>query len=309
MNVVPSTPQTTTQSISSLLATVATVAAVRTSSLGLTRTDKRASAESDSNHHARQGTGKVLVSRLAGAEDRIKSIRQLQQLARDTLTNHTTAWGDRRLLPNVNINSFLRQWGEVKKEFDIQVTQLRHDASNLIRQAERNMGDYEVELPTEEEISEAFTLDFTMEQVPDAANFKTTGLDAEVEAELKRRFEANMQAAYAQAQNDAVERVKLPLKNLVERMAAYQKREDSKANGIDVGREGYFRDTIIENINQIGQVFGSFNLTDDPLFERIAKELEAFDGIEADDLRNSQALRDDTAKRAQKILDSLGDWM
>ena len=92
-------------------------------------------------------------------------------------------------------------------------------------------------------------------------------------------------------------------------MTIYDKRDEELAKGIDVGREGYFRDSIITNITEIAAVFDSFNLTGDPSLKKIAAALEAFEGIEAKDLRGSKSLRDDTAKRAKAILEELGDWL
>ena len=115
------------------------------------------------------------------------------------------------------------------------------------------------------------------------------------------------EAAYQNATTDALQRVAEPVGKLLDRMKAYSEREKEKLNGLTVDRSGTFKDTIIGNVQDIAAVFRSFNLTNDPFMERIASQLDAFDGIEADDLRNSQSLRDDVAKRAAKILDDLKD--
>lgn len=296
------------QRISALLSQVATVAAVKASALGLTRTDKQASAESERDHNAMRGIARVAVSRLAGAETRIKEIRSIQAQARDVLGSHTTAWGDRRLLPNVNIELFLKAWGGVKADFDRLVLALASDAPQLVAAAETNLGDFQVEPPTVEEIQNAFSLEFTLEPIADTSNYTST-LDKTMEDKLKERFEVDMQAAYLAAQRDALTRLAEPLQAAIDRLALYDKREHSKANGIDVGREGYFRDSLVTNITQIAAVFDSFNLTGDPVLKKISDQLDAFSGIEAEDLRNSKELRADTSRRAKAILDQLGDWL
>jgi len=292
--------------MSELLSQLATIATVKATSIGLMRKDKRASIEADKAHLAMIGAGVNNVNRLAGAEARVKEIRSVQAQGRDVLMRFTTQWGDRRLLPNVNINQFYAEWGVVKAEFDRLCVRIAADAPILIRQAEQNLGTYAIEPPTEDELKNGFSLEFTMEQVPDSSQFKASGLDASMEQLLKDRFEANIESAYQQAQSDALARLARPLETLIERMGAYNKREDEKAKGISVGKDGFFRDTIITNITEIAQVFGSFNLTNDPGLKRIEDALGAFEGIEADDLRNSKDLRDDTAKRAEEILAALG---
>src|SRR5688572_33416357 len=106
------------QRLSAILSQVATVAVIRTTALGLSRTDKQASAESERDHNALRGSAKVSVSRLAGAEGRVKDIRAVQNAARAALADNTTAWGDRRLLANANIEKFLRRYRAAKTEHD-----------------------------------------------------------------------------------------------------------------------------------------------------------------------------------------------
>lgn len=302
---VPSAPQ----KISSLLATVATVASVTTSCLGLGRQDKKAGEESARAHNAKVGISRVTVSRLAGAEDRVKEIKDCQTEGGNILKRKTSAWGERRLLPNVNIQIFLEEWSANKNEHDRLVKAFIADAPQLIEKAGQDKGTFEIKLPTVEEIEKAFALDFVMEQVPDAAKFTSTTLDKQIEQALRDRFEADIAASYQQAQKDAITRLATPLANLVDRMEKYEKREEDKDKGLDVGREGYFRDTIISNITEVGNVFASFNLTGDPVLAKVAAMVQGFDGIEAKDLRNNKGLRDNTAERAKLILAQLGDWL
>lgn len=293
------------QKISTLLAQVSTVASVKATALGMSRIDKDASQAAERDHNAMRGVAKVSVSRLAGAEERIKDIRSIQGEARELLADMTTAWGERRLLPNSLLENFMVKWNALKKTFDEKVNILKYDAPRLIEEAERNKGSFDVDIPTEEEIRDAFTLEFMLEPVPDVGTYKATGMDKAVENELKRRFEENVKASYISAQQDAVHRLAKPLQNLVERMGAYNQREIDAAKGFDVGKAGYFRDSVIGNVQEIAEVFGSWNLTEDPIMQQLDDALGAFGGIEAADLRNNKDLRDDTTKRATEILDKI----
>ena len=301
------------QSMSALLASVATVISVKTTALGLSRTDKQASAETERDHNAKSGIARVSVSRLAGAELQIKEIKSLHGEARMVANKWSTIWNDRRLMPNVNIQPYLKDWMAVKQLHDEKVNQLHADAPRLVMEAERNLGDFNIEPPTIEEIREAFSLEFTMEPVPDANNFRNTTLDNNLEAQLRERFEADVAAAYQMAQRDTMQRLSKPLQNLVERMGAYNKREADVASGLDVGREGYFRDSIITNIDEISEVYlrSCVVVEDDPTLVAINNQLQQIKGIEAEDLRKDKALRDDTARRATNILNQLGSagWL
>jgi len=295
----------TSQSISELLSQVSTVASVKASTLGMSRLDKGASKEAERSHNSMSGIAKVNVSRLAGAEDRVKELVSLQRDGRQVLIDITTAWGDRRLLPNTLIEKFMGQWMPIKKTFEEKVNTFIYDAPQLIENALMNKGSFAVDIPDMEEIKQAFKLEFELEPVPDVSKFNSNILDKDFEAEMKRRFEANIEAAYTTAQADAVHRVAKPLEKLIERMNAYSQKEIDNAKGLDTKGQGFFRDTVITNIQEIADVFGQWNLTADPVMQSLDDALSAFGGIEAEDLRKHADLREDTARRAQKILDDI----
>lgn len=297
-----------TQSISSLLSQVATIVSVSSSSLGMTRTDKNASKEADRAHNARGGTAKVVVSRLTGSgEERVKAINQLVNQLGTDLRFMTTVWRDERLLANTQMQQWLGVWSKAKADHTKLVDEFVRDAPMLISEANQNLGTFNIAPPTEDEIRSAFSLDFDMQPIPDTSQYKTTGFDAAVEAELRRRFEASIEAAYTNATTDALQKVAKPLQLLVEGMEKYSKREDEKSRGLTVDKSGTFKDTITGNVDAVAAVFKSFNLTNDPLLTSIADRLTGLTGIDPDGLRNDPALRKDTVRKANDILKDLKD--
>lgn len=294
---------TNQQSMSGLLSQVATVATVKATALGLWRADKQASLESDRAHGAKAGAGKTSASRFAGAEGRIKEITDEQQAGRDCLKGRTTAWGERRLLPNTNIEPFLKEWMPIKARFDAKVQALADDAPRLINEALYNKGSYNVEPPTIDEIRDAYSLEFTMEAIPDASKFQSSNLDKAVEAELKRRFEADIAGAYQQAQKDALKRLAEPLGNFVKRVGEFDHKLDTDGKGARL------YESVITNVQDIANVFASFNLTGDPSMDKLTQELDIFRGVDIEALKGSKDLRDATSRKAQAILEGLGDWI
>ena len=246
-----------TISISAALAQVATIVSVKATSLGMTRTDKQASRESDRAHNALTGTSKVVVSRLTGSgEQRVKAINQITNQLSADLRYMTTTWNDeQRLLINNRMQEFLGIWGKAKGEHTTLVDSFVADASTLIAEASNNLGSFNITPPTEEEIREAFSLEFSMMPIADTSTFKTSGLDAQMEAEMKRRIEDSIAAAYNGAVTDAMKKVAAPLSNLVDRMEKYSKRENDKAKGLTVTKEGTFKDTVTTNVDEMAAVF------------------------------------------------------
>lgn len=291
--------------LSTLLSQVSTIGSIKAKALGLSRLDKDATRKSERDHNAKEGVARLNVSRLAGAEDKVKNIVSKHNEARVLLAENTTAWGDRRLLPNTLLEKFMLPWGVIKREHDELVEQFKADAPRLIAEAENNKGSFNVQIPTLDEIDDAFSLTFNLEPVPDVSTYKSGNLDKAVEKILKERFEANIKAAYTEAQGDAVRRLAKPLEKLVEKMAAYDEREQVKVKGAAVDKTGTFRDTIVGNIQEIAEVFGQWNLTNDPVMKRLDDQLSAFANIAADDLRASHDLRKDVSTRAARILDEI----
>ena len=106
------------------------------------------------------------------------------------------------------------------------------------------------------------------------------------------------------AMRDAWQRISDAVARMVERLNAYK----PGANGSRA--EGIFRDSLVENIRELCAVLPSFNLTNDPqlaaVTDRMERELCAHG---ADDLRDSEVLRQDTAKAAESILADVAAYL
>lgn len=299
---------TTKPRLSAMLAQVAFIAKVSKTSLGLRRLDKQASKQADLAHNAIAGAGKVSVSRLAGAEYRIKEINDVGNECGQDLEGMTTRWGPdgQRLMNNEMLPTWLATFTPKKARFDQLVNELIADAPDLIEEASRNVGTYQIKVPTLQEFEEAFSLTFEMVQIPDSDSFGASNVNSALEAEMKRHFEANIEAAFNNAQADALKRIAKPLGHLIERLTVFDKTEDEKARGV-VSSSARLYESVLSNITDLGKVFRSFNLLNDPLLESVADRLEAFEGIDIEDVKTSDMLRKDLTKRADAILADLKD--
>lgn len=292
--------------LSALLAQVATIITVKTSSLGINRIDKEASKTADLQHNAKSGTGKVLASRLAGSEHRVKEINAKGMELKEAAYAMSTDWNGDRLISNHKLKELLPILGKVKKEHAQLVEGFKADALQIIADAEANKGSYKVKVPTLEEINGAFALEFDMKQIPDSATYQAKGVSAELEAQMRRHFEASIEAAYSRATTDALQRIAKPLGHLVERLSAYSKIEDERARGLDIKQTRMF-ESVITNITDVAEVFGSFNLTNDPVMAKVDAQLRDFMGVDIEDVKKDGALRDNLTKKANAILADLAD--
>ncbi len=299
----------TSAMISNALREVSMIAEVKTTALGLTRTDKRASAQSATAHRAHQGAARVSVNRLAGADDLHKDITALQEAMRVNLAAYTTAWGStgRRLLPNANFTAWITEHARLEGEFNEKLEELRLKAPELVARAEQALGEYDIQPPTLGEINNAYSVKHNLEPIPDSKSF--IGMPAAAEEYLKAQFEMNVSTAYNEAQQDALKRLFKPLEALVERIEAYDEREKKIANGEDAGKTGIFRDTLVSNVQDIAAVFSSFNLLGDPTMTQMAERLKIFQAISPDDLRKDDNTRKAARDQAAALIEELNDLM
>lgn len=304
MNAVAAAPK-----LSTMLAQVAVLVTVETTSLGLKRQDKDASKRSDMNHNAELGASTTSVNRFQGkGAERVKEIKDVANELIAEVRMRSTDWNGQRMVPNTTLQEVLGIWHAKKADYDAKVSALVADAPMLIAEAESKIGTYKVVPPSEDEIREAFSMTLDVSQIPDSDSFKASNLDANLEAEMRRRFEAGIEAAYTNATNDALQRVAKPLAHLVERMTEYSKAEDEKERGV-TSKGGRLYESTISHVQDIGKVFASFNLTGDPLMASVAGKLDAFANIGIDDLKGSKAMRDHVSAKAEEILKDLADLL
>lgn len=302
---------TPTQSVSDALRHTAMVAEVTVTALGLSRVDKQASTKAEQDHAATAGSARVVVRRLAGAEDLAREIMSLQNEAQGNLRSNSMAWGaggGRRLLPNANFLRWNARHEEINATFEAKVKEFVDGADSFIAQARQNAGTFNVDVPTKDEIASAYSMRKLMEPIPDGSQFgqqfgSVTGdVVDQVSANLRREFERNIEAAAREAQQDALRKVQPPLQALIDRMDAYDKREREYANGVNPGREGIFRDTVIENVQDLAEVFSGMNVLNDPAIGEIVRSLSDYQRIDAGMLRKHQQVRDFAKNRAREII-------
>jgi hypothetical protein len=295
-------------SMSALLGQVAICVQVRTSCLGLGRIDRRASAQMNQDKRASTDAGKAIVSRLAGVEADIKTLKDIQTEGQDLCKALSTPWNGRRLMPNINFQPFLREIKPIEARFEIAKADIIAKAPQLIAEARANLGDYDIKPPTLEEFKNGFAMEIIAEPIPDVSKYSASNLDNAMEEQLREVFEQNTKAAFQFAQQDVLQRLAVPLRNVVNACNNYNERDELKEKG-EKPKGGYSRSTIVTNVQDIAYVFGSFNLFNDPELAKLDEELKVFFTVNYEDLRDDNQVRDEINKKASDILAKLDGYL
>ncbi len=299
----------TTNPIVEALRSTTTRARVTSSALGLSRTDKQATKDVTASSGAVSGAARVVVSRLAGADEHHKAIVAAQANARKVLFSMSMPYGDEegwRILPNANFERFVREFGTAKRTYQAAYDQLAANADDVLAAVRSNKGTLAIDVPTKDELLAAYSLDFSLEDYP-VGNF--TGLPDAVAAKLSSRMQTRMEQAVEQATIDTLSRFVGPLEHFVDRMKAFSKREQEIANGAEPTKHGIFRDTVVTNIKQLYDVLDAFNIAGDERLLDLKNSLASLAEVDPDVLRDNVQVRDAGIDRASQVLANLNSWL
>lgn len=276
---------------------------------GKTRLDKQASVKSDQDHGAVEGASHNNIERLPGSAGRYDAkLRKLQAAARILVYDRTSPWGNssKRLLPNGKIMTLA---GEIKSaitEFDNLKQEMIANIPTLLAEARKNIGKYQVAIPTEDELRTMYTLTQHIEPLPDPKSFSMLAPDL-AEA-LTRQLEAMTIAATNQAKAHVLDEMLKVVEKAIERVSILDAHNPNSAT-----KTPPLHDSVMENIKSKLEMFSTFNLEDNPRW----KEIDAFMQrtlmhVSSEDAKASKHVRKDiltNAAEAKKRLLELKDLL
>jgi hypothetical protein len=287
----------------------AILVSLRISAWSAKKFDKKVTKETTKAHGADESAGRfnksllptsVMLSYSAKSGTAAKKVEQtnsykalIQFIAATRVWHYsqTLAWSDDgwRLLPVKNFQAYTDGIRERQHEFNRLLADFLRDYPHL-RELARELlngmfefGDYPSNIKTR------FSFSIEYAPVPSGGDFRVALGDAEVKA-IAASTEARVKDAFKDAHKDVVTRLHETVSKIVNRLS---------------DPEAIFRDTLISNARELCEVLGRLNVTDDPNLERLRRETELLSMTEPETLRKSDAVRQETADRAQSILDDM----
>ncbi|WP_460450321.1 DUF3150 domain-containing protein [Alsobacter sp. SYSU BS001988] len=291
--------------VRNLLSTRAMLAGVRISQWSARKLDRKVTDEVNTAHGASADAGRFNKALLDKA-----SMAAVVKAASEARTFHyarTLPWLDDgvRILPAAAFADYSNAMRRIKADFESAVDEFVLDYARAVEAARIrlngmfNAADY----PPESEIRARFTFSTRILPVPDATDFRVDLADAQA-ADIRDAIEASAQEALEFAMADVRDRMLRTVGAMAEKLAAYRPGTDRER------AEGIFRDSLVENVRDLAAILPGMNLTNDPrlsaIADRIKTDLCAHD---ADDLRESDRLRKETAKAAAAILADVQDFI
>lgn len=305
------TPKTPQEMLAEAIRQSAFLLVVSCSAFSKTRIDKQASKKSDRDHNAIEGAGKTIINRLAGIDHTHNAIVAKQEEIRAHWRAMTQRWHEDRgprLMANANLGRWAVGHKRLMGDFKALVDKIEAEADEVCRVARQNLGSYQIELATPEQLKGAYMVSHEPSPIPNGADFGSSLPDA-ARAAFARQTDTLIAARVSGAIADALERVKKPVAHMVERFTEILDHIRKDAHGQATGKRPPIFDSMIENIKGIAEMLDSFNLTGDPRITELSKKLQRLTTLDAEACKKNTDVLEAAVKDGKEILDDLDDMI
>lgn len=269
--------------------------------------DKKVSEEVDQGKGAKARAGNYHKNLLAGSE-KLAEIGKIASAVRNWHYTQTSPWSDTgtRLLPATLFMDYKLRLTEYEKMFSDAVDKFLSEYDTLITQSAFTLGalfdrdDY----PEPEKIRHKFAFTYTFSPVPESGDFRIDVGNQGMQ-ELRANFESAVNTRIKTAIEDMRTQLVDQFKHMSERLADLP--EPRKLKDGSLVFTPIFRDSLVENAVELVKNLKHLNITQDPEVEAMRSELErTIQNIDAQDLRDDDALRRDTKSRVDELLGKFG---
>lgn len=256
--------------------------------------DKTVSAEVDLSKGAKGRAGNYHKNLLAGSE-KLAEIGKLSSAIRNWSYSQTSPWSDAgtRLLPSTLFFDYKSKLTEYEKMFTDKVTEFLGEYDVLVSKAAFQLGDLfnREDYPEVEKVQSKFGMHYTFSPVPEAGDFRVDIGEAGMK-ELQER--------YSQAYKS---RIEASMKDVWERLHDALSKMSERFDYDGSGTKKIFRDSLVENAQELTGLLKHLNITGDIQMEAMRKRLEGLlSGCDADSFREDDALRTNTKSALDEML-------
>lgn len=267
--------------------------------------DDRVTAKTNLDHGATSEAG--VYNKHLLAKKHTLAIQQAESNARAFHMKHTLPWkdGGDRLLPSKNFMRYNRGMRDLKQKFENAVSTFINQYPVLVQDAKQVLGSMykAAEYPSQAEIDKYFRFFTDIQPVPVSGDFRVELNEQEIE-KIKRQIDETN----TKSQEAAMENLWHRIHGAVKAMA------DGMADEIDpitnkIVKKGRVFDSYVNNLKELTDILPDLNITDDPKLNEMAQEVkDALTMHSPGTLRKDSALKNDTAKKADEILQRMSGF-
>lgn len=258
--------------------------------------DRSVTEEVNTSKKASAQASRVNKNLLPGVKQ-LQKIQQYASATRNWVYTQTLPWSDggARLIPTASYFDFKKELDERREKFFDLVDEFLAVYPTLINAQQFELGSMfnRDEYPPAEEVAKRFSFDVVYSPVPESGDFRLD-INSEAVKDLQEDYERQYNYRLEQAMLDVRSRLLRSLKHLSDRMTD----EDGKRKKF----QSTILDMLAETLTQVRQL----NLTkDDILNECVTLTENTIDGLDVEDLRESDYMRKRVKDNVDSILEKL----
>jgi hypothetical protein len=259
--------------------------------------DKKVSAEVDVDKNTKTRAGNYNKNLLAGTGF-LDTLTKYASNARGWHNSQTLAWSDNglRLLPVSNFVAYKKQLGVLESNYNALVDKFIEAYPNLVSAAAFQLGNLfdRTEYPDADKIKTKFSFAYTFMPVPTSGDFRVD-INEEAKNEIMQSCSNAYEQRLANAMQEAWNRLHECLSRMSERLEVEVVEGEHKPK--------IFRDSLVENANEMVGLLSHFNLTNDERLEDARRMLAyRMKNLDADSLRDNLTLRQVVKSDVDSIL-------
>jgi len=266
-----------------------------------TKQDKSISNEVTTAYKADKDAGRFVKNLLAG-DPTHKEILNHRQSVYNWVKRRTYDWaGSTRLLPTASLEKFKEEYRDLQEDHEKLVSAFIDKYPDIVAAMAFKQGDMfdATEYPSATEAKKRFAMNLFVTPVP-AADFRCA-IAEDIAEDLKQHYENQANQKVQEIMRDATER----LVEFIKRIAHACREVQPDANG-KMRRPKVYEATIAQ-AQEMCDLLKHFNLTNDAQLEAMRHEVKGvLDGLSADTLRDSEAVRVSVKSDLDRIMNKFG---
>jgi hypothetical protein len=255
--------------------------------------DKRATSTVVTTHNTDVQAGNYSKKLLPGAKE-LDAIQNTSANIRSFFYQQTLPWCNEgsRILASSNYLGFTNAIRTHKSEFETAVKEFIKKYPELKDMAKTKLGDLfnDYEYPDVATLQNSFGCEVSYMPVPTVGDFRV-----ELTPEEKQNFEKQIKLAETQALNDVWQRLNSVVSKAVDKLKS---------------PDAVFRDSLIENIQDLCNLLPRLNVTENENVEKMRQDVQKIvDSISAEDCRKIPEVRSHAAERLDEAMKRMSGFI
>ena len=246
--------------------------------------DQKGAERNSGNYH----------KKLLPAATELEAIAAIASQARKFFYDNSLPWlsDGTRIISSENYIDFSKDFKKIRQKFDSAVKAFEVAYPSLQTQAQQKLGQlYSAEeYPSATEIGQRFKIDLGYYPLPDATDFRI-----DISEQDKKEFEAKILDVQAKGLNECFNRLHDVVQKAVDRLGQ---------------PDATFRDSLIENINEVVKILPRLNINNNVELETSRKEIASIvSNLSGPSLRQNATAKQDAHAKLKKALANMGAIM